>query len=92
MPVRKVRQCRTPTSRTLIMKLFTLCFIALMSTASLAHAQVYFNSGSAKPNNASAARRDLERRSKPVAGKVRCGDGSRHIPRVCQRHGGIAGR
>ena len=72
-------------------------FLALMATP-LAQAQVHFDSGSATPRDAAAGTRRIARHQATTAqrpsgaGKVRCHDGSRHIPRVCSRHGGIAGR
>ena len=70
------------------MKRIAFLFILALGIAPLAHAQVYFNSGSAHPNNARAAERNLDRRV-AVRGTVRCRDGSRHTPRVCRRHGGV---
>lgn len=67
-------------------------FIVALGIAPLAQAQVYFNSGSAQPNNARAAERNLDRRAVArgqTVRKVRCRDGSRHTSRVCRRHGGI---
>jgi Ni/Co efflux regulator RcnB len=80
------------------MKLFTTLFVVALLATPLAQAQVYFGSGSATPKNPGAATRDLDRReraaphAKPRSMQVRCRDGSRHIARVCRRHGGIAGR
>ncbi len=74
------------------MKRIAILFILALGITPLAQSQVYFNSGSAQPNNARAAERNLDRRAaapKPVQRTVRCGDGSRHTPRVCRRHGGI---
>ena len=76
-----------------------LCIAALMfAAAPFAQAQVHFGSGSARPINPGAATRDLQRLALPRPAvkarhvMVRCGDGSRHIVRVCRRHGGIAGK
>ena len=76
-----------------------LCVAALLfATAQFAQAQVHFGSGSARPSNPGAAARDVERQALPRPAvkarhvMVKCGDGSRHIARVCRRHGGIAGK
>ncbi|MBC7414136.1 MAG: hypothetical protein H7327_04280 [Herminiimonas sp.] len=79
------------------MKKFLCAVTLLICMAPLAQAQVYFPSGSARPNNPEAARRDVERRPvqrRPVVkgNRVRCRDGSVHTARVCQRHRGIARR
>ena len=74
------------------MKRIALIFIFAIGITPLAQSQVYFNSGSAQPNNARAAERNLDRRAAArgqVQRTVRCRDGSRHTPRVCRRHGGI---
>jgi hypothetical protein len=74
-------------------KLF--CIGALiLGVSTLAQAQVHFNSGSARPIKSVSAPRDLERNERPqprVKARrvlVKCGDGTRHIARVCRRHGG----
>jgi len=79
-------------------KFLTILFVTGVCISSAAQAQVYFNSGSAKPKNPESAKRDVEQhgtatqkeRSKRLI--VRCHDGSRHTARVCSRHGGVAGR
>ena len=76
-----------------------LCVAALLlATAPFAQAQVNFGPGSARPINPGAATRDLERqvRDRPAVKArhvmLKCRDGSKHIARVCRRHGGIAGK
>ena len=74
-----------------------LCIFALL-LASSAQAQVYFDSGSARPNNPGAATRDLDRQGQvrpPVKVRkklLRCRDGSRRTARMCRGHGGLARR
>jgi hypothetical protein len=74
-----------------------LCIFALL-LASSAQAQVYFDSGSARPNNPGAATRDLDRPQRvqrPVKKRlklVRCRDGSKRFASMCRRHGGVARR
>ena len=78
-------------------KLFPIAALALF-ISSWAQAQVHFGPGSARPINPQSATRDLERQMpdqtrtppKPQRVLVDCRDGSRHIARVCRRHGGIA--
>jgi hypothetical protein len=82
--------------------LLPLSFIVALSVAPFSQAQVHFDSGSATPRDAGAGTREVVREERAaqrnrarhpvVNGKVRCRDGSRHIARVCGRHGGIAGR
>jgi hypothetical protein len=83
------------------MKKFILaCVLVIGSIGSIgaAQAQVYFGSGSDRPINPGAARRDLDRHERarpPVRPRqqlVRCGDGTRRIARLCRRHGGVAHR
>lgn len=80
------------------MKPTSLLFILALAFAPLAQAQVHFDSGSATPRDAGAGTRNVRANERAIArrpvvnGKVRCQDGSRHVPRVCRRHGGIAGR
>lgn len=76
-----------------------LCMLALIvGSVGAAQAQVYFDSGSARPINPGAARHDLDRQERvrtPVRARqklVRCGDGSRRIARLCRHHGGVAHR
>ena len=74
------------------MKRIAFLFILALGATPLAQAQVYFDSASARPNNARAAERNLDHRRAArgqVQRTVRCRDGSRHTPRVCRRHGGI---
>ncbi|MES2758473.1 MAG: hypothetical protein V4693_13955 [Pseudomonadota bacterium] len=76
-------------------KLIVMLALLLGSSA---HAQVYFDSGSARPLNPGAAKRDVaeQRRVQPapkVRPKlVRCRDGSRRQARLCRGHGGVARR
>ena len=80
------------------MKFIKFLLVVALVASPIAEAQVYFGSGSAAPKNPGAATRDLDRRvhaaprAKPRSNQVRCRDGSRHIVRVCRRHGGVAGR
>ena len=80
------------------MKTVSLWFILALMATPLAQAQVHFDSGSAVPRDAGPGTRRIARHEGAAAqrytgaGKVRCRDGSRHIPRVCSRHGGIGGR
>ena len=76
-----------------------LCVAALLlAMAPCAQAQLHFDSGRARPINPGAAARAPERKAPPRPAvkarhvMVKCGDGSRHIARVCRRHGGIAGK
>ena len=76
-------------------KLF--CIIAfVLGAVPLAQAQVYFEPGSVRPINPGAASRTLDRQEhvrQPVKlprALVKCRDGSKHIARVCKRHGGVA--
>lgn len=81
-----------------IMKSLILSLILIAAISPLAQAQVHFDSGSATPRDAAAGTRHVARhdaasaRRTVGAGKVRCRDGSRHVVRVCARHGGVAGR
>ena len=79
------------------MKKLLCALTLLLAMAPLARGQVYFPSGSARPDNPEAARRDVQRR--PVVrrpnvrtNRFRCRDGSMHTARVCKRHGEIARR
>jgi hypothetical protein len=79
-----------------------LCVCALLITGigsiGSAQAQVYFGSGSDRPINPGAARRDVDRHERmraPVRARehaVRCGDGTRRLARLCRGHGGVARR
>ena len=76
-----------------------LCVAALLlATVPFTQAQINFGPGSARPINPGAATRDLDRQALPRPAvkarhvMVKCGDGSRHIARVCRRHGGVAGK
>ena len=71
-----------------------ICTLALVSGAvPFAQAQVYFNSGSAQPNNPQAAKVAVDhqyaRKHKKHVRMFRCADGSRHSANACGRHGGI---
>jgi hypothetical protein len=75
-------------------KLLHIAALTIAISAS-AQAQVHFGPDSTRPINPRAATRDLERQ-KPNQAKttpqrvlVECRDGSRHIARVCRRHGGV---
>lgn len=78
-----------------IMKKLLCVFALILGSVGAAQAQVYFDSGSARPNNLGAARRDADRPQRVRAPQrarqkaVRCADGSRHIARLCRRHGGV---
>lgn len=77
-----------------------LCMLALaIGFGASAQAQVMFDSGSTRPINPGAANPAIELRHqrarapvKVYAKVVRCRDGSRHTPRACKRHGGVARR
>ncbi|WP_426190467.1 hypothetical protein [Massilia sp. DWR3-1-1] len=76
-----------------------LCAVALvLGSIGAAQAQVYFDSGSARPNNPPAVRHDGERQHRahpPVRARqklVRCRDGARRVARMCRGHGGVARR
>ncbi len=75
-------------------KIFSLAALVLLSSA--AQAQVHFDSGSAKIKNPRGAMQYNERQlhasdqAKKRRVLVRCRDGSKHIARVCRRHGGTA--
>jgi hypothetical protein len=74
-----------------------LCIFALLLGSS-AHAQVYFDSASARPNNPEAAKDNLNRqgqvppRAKVRKQVVRCRDGSKRTATMCRGHGGTARR
>ena len=56
-------------------------------------AQVLFDSDSARPIHPDAALRAAQAQPKTAKSRrvlVNCRDGTRHIARVCRRHGGIA--
>lgn len=77
-------------------KLFVTIALVLGSIGA-AQAQVYFDSGSARPNNPHAARQQVERQRAhpPVRVRerlVRCRDGARRVARMCRGHGGVARR
>ena len=72
-----------------------LGFAVLLMLGSAAQAQVHFDSGSAKPKNVRAMQFNERQLHEAEQAKkrrvlVRCRDGSKHIPRVCRRHGGVA--
>jgi hypothetical protein len=73
-------------------KLFCIAVLSI-GISPVALAQVYFGAGSARPINPGAASRDLQADNRPRANArrilVECRDGSRHIARVCRRHGGV---
>ena len=77
----------------LMKKVITVAALLLMCCA--AQAQVRFDSGSAKPKNPRAMQFNERQLHEAEQAKkrrvlVRCRDGSKHIARVCRRHGGIA--
>ena len=78
-------------------KLFCMLALALGVSAG-AQAQIQFESGSARPINPGAAAPAIEQQQRARAPVrvytkvVRCRDGSRHTPRACKRHGGVARR
>jgi hypothetical protein len=80
------------------LKKFIFVCALLIGGIGSAQAQVYFGSGSDRPINPGAARRALDRQERvrpPVRARqqrVRCGDGSRRVARLCRRHGGVAHR
>lgn len=76
-----------------------ICMLALLlGGVASANAQVYFDSGSAKPKNAGAATHKVVRHAtvrhyvKVRPQLFRCRDGSRRPASQCVRHGGIARR
>ena len=81
-------------------KFICACALILASVASIgaAQSQVYFGSGSDRPINPGAAKRDDDRQQRvraPVRVRerlVRCVDGTRRVARLCRRHGGGARR
>jgi hypothetical protein len=93
-----MRQSRSTHYDEKTMKKLAHLAILTLVVSSWAQAQVHFDSGSARPINPRTATRDLERqmpdraKTPPKAQRVlvECRDGSRHIARVCRRHGGIA--
>lgn len=73
-----------------------ICMLTLLiAGAAPAHAQVMFESGSAKPINPGAATEQAVRQAsvRPTVNKrvklYRCRDGSKRTYRQCSRHGGI---
>ncbi|MET0963258.1 MAG: hypothetical protein ABWY05_10665 [Noviherbaspirillum sp.] len=76
-----------------MIKVFSLAALLLLS--SVAQAQVHFDSGSARIKNPRAMKYNERQLHEAEQAKkrrvlVRCRDGSRHIARVCRRHGGVA--
>jgi|SRR6478609_5595506 hypothetical protein len=74
-------------------KVFSLATLLLLSSA--AQAQAHSDSGSAKPKNPHEMQYNERQLQEAEQAKkrrvlVRCRDGSKHIARVCRRHGGIA--
>jgi len=75
-------------------KVFSVAALLLLISP-LSQAQVHFDSGGARPKkpremqyNERQLHETEQARKRRVL--VRCRDGSRHIARVCRRHGGIA--
>lgn len=74
-------------------KIFSIAALLMLGTT--AHAQVHFDSGSAKIKNPRAMQFNERQLHEAEQAKkrrvlVRCRDGSKHIARVCRRHGGLA--
>jgi hypothetical protein len=80
------------------MKIFFATFALAFGAMGAAHAQVYFDSGSDRPNNPHAAQYNIQKQHRahsPVRPRerlVRCRDGARRIARMCRGHGGVARR
>ena len=74
-------------------KVFSLAALLLLSSA--AQAQAHSDSGSAKPRKPAEMQYNERQLQEAEQAKkrrvlVRCRDGSKHISRVCRRHGGVA--
>jgi hypothetical protein len=74
-------------------KIFGLAALILVS--SMAHAQSGAGAGETKPKHPRAMQHNERQLYEAEQAKkrrvlVRCRDGSRHIARVCRRHGGVA--
>jgi hypothetical protein len=80
------------------MKKIILSLALVLGSIGAAQAQVYFDSGSARPNNPGAARHEVQRQHRahpPVRARerlVRCRDGAHRVARMCRGHGGVARR
>ena len=79
------------------MKKLLVTLALVFGSIGAAQAQVYFDSGSARPNNPHAVRyvAPPHRAHPPMRPRerlVRCRDGSRRIARFCRGHGGVARR
>lgn len=83
------------------MKKLIVSLALVLGSIGAAQAQVYFDSGSARPNNPHAVRHVAERdhreyRPRPPMRMrerlVRCRDGARRVARMCRGHGGVARR
>lgn len=79
------------------MKKLVITLALLLGGIASAQAQVYFESGSARPNNPGATRHVVRQATVRHYVKVRqqlyrCRDGSRRTASQCSRHGGIARR
>ena len=79
------------------MKNLVITLALLLGGVASAQAQVYFDSGSTKPNNPDATRHVVRQATVRHYVKVRpnlyrCRDGSRRSASQCSRHGGIARR
>ena len=93
-PVLPASPCVLYCSTKIIMKK-VISLAALLLIGSAAQAQVHFDSGSAKPKNLRAMQFNERQLHESEQAKkrrvlVRCRDGSKHIARVCRRHGGTA--
>lgn len=78
---------------TIMKKVLSLAILLMLGSA--AQAQVRFDSNSAKPKNPRAMQFNERQLHEAEQAKkrrvlVKCRDGSRHIARVCRRHGGVA--
>ena len=80
------------------MKKFVVTVALILGAMSAAQAQVYFDSGSARPKNPQAAHNNIQKQQRahqtvrPRERLVRCRDGARRIARMCRGHGGVARR
>jgi hypothetical protein len=80
------------------MKKLLLTVALAIGAMGAAQAQVYFDSGSDRPNNPRAAHYNIERQHRahpPMRARlhlVRCRDGARRVARMCRGHGGVARR
>lgn len=76
-------------------KLFTLAALLLLSSATFAQQAGDSGKGKPKPKHPRAMQHNERQLHEAELAKkrrvlVKCRDGSRHIARVCRRHGGVA--